>query len=221
MGGSWVHGLRDRLSAIVFDMDGVLLQSSAIHEGAFRQVLRPLRASFRYEDYAGLRTRESLIGILEANRISITAAELEDLAVRKTRLALEQIERENPIAPSAKDVLAHLSRRFPLGLATSASDGTVAAFLERNGLRRFFGSVCTGSTVSCAKPAPDIYLSVFRELQVPGSRTLVVEDAPAGIAAGNAAGGVTCGLPGTSSAQSLLDAGAHGVIQSLEDLLAL
>jgi HAD superfamily hydrolase (TIGR01509 family) len=215
------HRGRLALKGVVFDMDGVLLLSSAIHEDSFMQVLRPYGVSFRYSDYAGMRTRETIEGILTTNNLVLPRDTLDELARRKSAIALERIRAENPIAPDAKVVLNDLREKYPIGLATSASAPSVRFFLEKNGLSSCFSLVITAADIRRPKPAPDIYESAISGLGIQPSGCLVVEDAVAGIRAAKSAGAVACGIPGTSPSAELIAAGADMVINELTELRSL
>lgn len=207
--------------AIVFDMDGVLLLSQQIHEAAFREVLAPFRVPFRYADYAGMRTTAVLESVLEANCIFLGRAQLEALAKQKSRIAMERLREENPVAPDALALLSRLQGRCKLGLASSGSRSAVEQFVETNRLRAVFVSVLCGPDVANAKPDPEIYRRSFEVLTAPPSRSLVIEDSVAGVRAAKAAGAVVCGIPNTTTGQDLLASGADRVIARLEDLCSL
>ena len=202
-------------------MDGVLLNSTGIHEKAFQAVLRPFGVTFCYADYAGMRTKETISSILASHGITVCPEELDELARRKSALALSRIEGENPIAPTAKTLLQHLYGRYALALASSASQASVDAFLDGNGLREYFGSVLAGGAVRHPKPAPDIYKKAMAELEIDEEQCLVVEDAVAGVQAAKAAGAIACGVLGTSSRERLVAAGADFVIEDLQELRSL
>jgi HAD superfamily hydrolase (TIGR01509 family) len=168
-----------------------------------------------------MRTKETVEAILRDNGLWAPPDEIAALARRKSELALAWIAERNPVAPAARSVLEHLAGRYSLALATSASPATVACFLERNGLRSFFGPVLTGAEVLKAKPDPEIYLRSASLLGVPPSACLVIEDAVAGVKSAKAAGSVVCALAGVSSREALRGAGADFAIDDLEELMAL
>ena len=137
---------------IIFDMDGVLTDSSPIHAWAFQEVLRPYGIVVDYPKIAGMRTLDVIQMMAPAGADAVRLAE------EKSALALRRMREENPVVPGALDVVERLSARFPLALASSGSPESVGAFLEMNSARSLFQVVLTGSDVKAAKPAPDIYL---------------------------------------------------------------
>jgi HAD superfamily hydrolase (TIGR01509 family) len=203
-------------------MDGVLLDSSPIHDEAYREALRglPIR-DFRYARVAGMRSSDGMRAILSEQGIDLAAEQIAALAAAKSRIALARIGQENPIVPGAIDVLRTLAGRLKLALASSASAAGVDAFLDRNGLRFVFQSVVHSGDVRSAKPAPEIFELAIAKLGLTAAESLVVEDAVAGIQAAKRAGAVACGIVSTSSAEELERAGADLIINQLEDLLQI
>jgi HAD superfamily hydrolase (TIGR01509 family) len=207
---------------IVFDMDGVLVNSSPIHAAAYQDALRHLPiANFVYSRVAGLRSLDGIRAVLKENNINLPDADVAALAEAKSRIALLRIMEENPLFPGALAVLKTLAGRTKLALATSASEPAVNAFLDRNQLRPLFQSVVHSGDVRNAKPAPEIFQTAIARLGLDAADALVLEDAVAGIQAAKAAGAVACGIPTTCSAMELQRAGADLIIDNLEDLLEI
>ncbi len=222
----YIHdGLRlKRLSprGIVFDMDGVLLASSPIHEAAYRSALRGYDIPhFRYPNLASMRTRDGILTVLTEHNIAFSDDLVEKLAVAKSRLALAGIKTQNPIVPGARNVLVAMSQRFKLALASSGSEESVTAFLFLNDLRSLFHCTLHSGDVQHAKPSPEIFEAAILRLGLKPTDCLVVEDAVAGIQAAKAAGAVACGIPTTCTENELEQAGADLLIDRLEDLLEI
>jgi beta-phosphoglucomutase len=209
-----------RALAIVFDLDGVLLDSAPCHHAAFEEILQPLGIrEFNYADYAGWRTAEVFETVLQKADIQFTAGWIAKLSAEKSRVAREKLAATNPIAPDCIAVLEELSLRCELALASSASRGSVDLFLTANGCAHLFRAVLCGADVQHAKPHPEIYERAFAALGVPPGDAVVVEDAVAGIAAARAAhAGTIIGVTGTCSASQLSAAGSTHVIHSLKEL---
>ena len=203
-------------------MDGVLLNSSAIHGAAYQEALRefPIR-NFSYARVAGMRSADGIRAILRENAVELSEGQIAALAAAKSKIALAHIVEENPIVPGTRNVLEALSERAKLALASSASTASVNAFLDRNGLRPFFHCVLHSGDVRDAKPSPEIFQLAIRRLGVDAASSLVIEDAVAGIQAAKAAGAVACGIASTCRADELEQAGAVLMIDCLEDLLEL
>jgi len=208
--------------AVIFDLDGVLIDSSGIHDKAYRQVLREAGITeFDYRLVAGMRTRDAMDMLVDQAGITSTESQRAQWAQRKTSLALEQLQKENPLAPGCRETLEGLGNRLRLALATSASRESVAVFLATNRFHGLFESVLTGADVRRSKPDPEIYRRTCERLGLPPSQCVIVEDAPAGVEAGKAAGAPVIGLQGTTSASALRAAGADQIIACLTDLLVM
>lgn len=207
---------------IVFDMDGVLLNSSPIHAAAYQEALRGLPiTNFSYARVAGMRSLDGIRAILQENGLQLPGANVAALAEAKSRIALVRILQENPIFPGAVALLEELAARTHLALASSASEAAVNAFLDTNVLRHLFRCVMHSGNVRSAKPAPEIFEAAIAGLGLRPADSLVVEDAVAGIQAAKAAGAVACGIPSTCSAADLQHAGADLIIDALEDLVQI
>lgn len=201
-------------------MDGVLLDSSPMHDAAYREALRefPIPA-FRYSRVAGMRSSDGMRAVLKEHGIDLPSEEIAALAAAKSRIALAHIAEANPIVPGARAVLQALALRLNLALASSASAAAVNGFLDQNHLRPLFHCVVHSGDVRSAKPAPEIFELAIERLGLSARNVLVVEDAVAGIQAAKAAGAVACGIPSTCGAEELERAGADLIIHQLEDLL--
>ncbi len=214
--------MEHQIKGIIFDMDGVLLYSSPMHERAYREALAdlPIR-KFRYSNVAGMRTDEALRVILADNDVPYTPELVGALAATKSRLARELIRSQNPVAPGCVEVVGRLAENYRLALASSASKATIDLFLRQNGLLGQFASVLHGGDVLRAKPDPEIYELACRRIGLLPRECLIIEDAVSGVLAGKAAKAIVWGISATCSAEELHRAGAARVIDRLEDILPL
>jgi len=174
------------VKGIIFDMDGVLTDSSSIHEWAFRETLRPYGIEVNYGRIAGMRTLDAIAMLLSEN--DIHEAEPERLAATKSAAARRRMREENPVVPGAFDLVERLAAKFPIALASSGSRESVDAFLELNCARPLFQAVLSGGDIKAAKPSPDIYLEAARRLGISPQDCLVVEDSISGAQSATAAG---------------------------------
>jgi beta-phosphoglucomutase len=212
-----------RIRAVIFDLDGVLIDSAPYHRAAFEEVFRPLGIDdFDYPRYAGWRTADVVENVLRAAARTPEPELVREMAGAKSRIAREKLAAANPVAPDCLAILEELSRHYALALASSGSRQSVELFLAANCCASLFGSVLSGDDVKHAKPAPEIYERAFEALHIAPSDGLIVEDAAAGILAAKSAGaGVVVGFAGTSPAGQLLSAGADLMIQTLSELPGL
>ena len=218
MGGMQVNGIK----AIIFDLDGVLLDSSPIHALAFREALAPWPVGqFRYASVAGMRTAAAMRAVLTAKGIPYTEEQIVSLAATKSSLARKWIVERNPINPYCKEVLDSLAGVYRLGMASSASKSAVDLFLSRNRLGERFACVLNGEDVRQAKPAPEIYELCASRLGLAAQQCLVIEDAVSGVQSAKSAGATVWGITATCPAGDLTRAGANRIIDCLGDLLML
>jgi beta-phosphoglucomutase len=210
------------IQGFVFDLDGVLVDSTRCHREAFEQVLADFGIhDFVYANYAGWRTPEVFADVFSRAAMVVSADSQREASQRKSRLAREKLAACDPVKPRCVEVLGTLAQRYRLALATSGSSESAKWFLDTTGTRALFHSVLTGNDVTRAKPAPEIYERSFDALSLPGDDCVVVEDAVAGVQAGLAAGGMVIGVAGTCGREVLLAAGANRVIQQLDELLEM
>jgi HAD superfamily hydrolase (TIGR01509 family) len=174
------------ITHFLFDLDGTLVDSSRLHEAAFRKVLarsRPdLLAGFDYRDVAGLSTQASLtrIGVQQSELTALTAAKQTHYRASLTDLKA---------LPGAKDMLEMLKDRgAAVAIVSSASRESALLALAMTGLAPLATTLITAEDVTAAKPAPDPFLAALRHLNAEPSHSIAVEDAQAGIASARAAG---------------------------------
>ena len=209
-------------AAIIFDLDGVLVNSTACHRAAFEEVFASFGVfGFEYSQFAGWRTRDVVEKVLRDAGHDVPPGIIDTAAARKSRLAREKMTACDPVVPGAVEVLWELSRRgYTLALASSGSPESVAMFLDSGGVRPLFRSVLTGADVHHAKPDPEIYQRTCEKLGVDPADCLVVEDAAAGVAAARRAGASVIGVHGSCPSVDLVEAGALATLSDVRELPA-
>ncbi|MGD9905959.1 MAG: HAD family hydrolase [Vicinamibacterales bacterium] len=179
-----------RPRAVVFDLDGTIVDNMALHAEAFaafaaRHGLPPLTAADRAR-LDGRRNSEifPLLFGREMTREEWLAYEHE-----KESLYREVSRGRLTLVAGLTALLTYLDERdIAIALATSAPELNVAHTLGEVGLARAFPIVVRGDQVRRGKPAPDVFLEASRQLDVPAAECLVFEDAPMGVTAARAAG---------------------------------
>ncbi|MDO8309665.1 MAG: HAD-IA family hydrolase [Actinomycetota bacterium] len=172
--------------AVAFDMDGVLLDSAAVHQRAFNEALARHGITVEYATVAGMRTHEVIEGAVRG--LGLAPEQVDALVTDKQRLAVERLARDMPVFPDAAPLLARLAGRLPLALCTSASRASMSNFISQGGFADSFDVVLCGDDVAQAKPDPEVYRRAAEALELPPGDVLVVEDSASGIAAARAAG---------------------------------
>jgi beta-phosphoglucomutase len=214
------------LRAVIFDFDGVLVNSEPLHFRAMRDSLAPegividpteyLRSYVAYDDRRAIRLA------LEQHGRRLEPGRIEDLAARKGRM-FDQLKKEVPFFPGVRALVRGLHRTIPLAIASGARHGEIEDILEDGGLRKYFGAVVGADDVRRTKPHPEPYLEAMRLLVEAGAELrpadcVVIEDTPPGIAAGRAAGMVVVGVGHTYGAERL--SAADHVVPSLRRMTA-
>ena len=207
--------------ALVFDLDGVLLDSEQVWNEAKEQLVRERGGRWRDDaprrmmgmsspEWAGY-LRDELGVPLEIDAIS-------DEVVRR----LERIYRADlPLIDGAVEAVERLAASVPLGLASSSNREIIDLFLELSGLGSRFAAAISSEEVERGKPAPDVYLEVLRRIGANPARSVAVEDSENGIRAAKAAGMRVLALPNPHyppGPDAL--AAADDVLDSLHDLTA-
>jgi len=178
-----------RYDAILFDFDGVLLDSEPLHAGCWAEVLAPFGVNLTWEEYGaryvGLDDRLMLRMIAEE---AVPPVDWEILwAQYPAKKELFRLRMKNPVfAPGLPELLERLREEYKLAVVSSSARMEIEPPLEICNLRRHFQALVDGGAVERHKPAPDPYLLAARLLDA--RQPLVVEDSPPGIASGKAAG---------------------------------
>ncbi|HME10259.1 MAG TPA: HAD family phosphatase [Bryobacteraceae bacterium] len=212
----------DQVTGLIFDLDGVLIQSSSAHARAFQEVLSGCGIhDFDYGDFAGWRTAEVFRAVLrDRYNGEVSDALIADCSQRKSRRARDLIAAERPMESDCVPVIRELASRYRLVLASSGSRRSVDAFLDSSGLADAFRFTFSGDDVGNAKPDPEIFRRSISALEAQPRECAVIEDAVAGILAARRAGAHSIGF-GTKNAQALSLAGAGRVVGSLRELAGL
>ena len=206
-----------RARAVIFDLDGVLVDSEPRYAIALNRVLERERSEPLTEDenrgLIGTTVEDTWNAIKEMRSLTKPFEYYVDIY---SPTLIEIFRAELELQPGAMDVVrAVRDRGLPLGLATSSRRAWVDVKLEVVGVNGMFDAVVTGDEVQKGKPSPEIYLSVARLLDVPPSECLAIEDSPSGVASAMTAGMYTVAVR-TESTAGLDVSLANTVIESLE-----
>jgi HAD superfamily hydrolase (TIGR01509 family) len=196
-----------QIQAIIFDMDGVIVDSESRHERAFLEVVREIgyaeKFDLRIADYIGRSDQALWVDFVAKHKPPQPLTEL--LAMKRERM-VAIIQRERPVFDGLPDLIEKLSARYALGLASGSERAVVEEVLRLENLGRFFQAVVSGSEIQRGKPAPDIFLRAAELLHVEPQRCCVVEDSKPGVAAGLAAGMEVIAITNTHPAEELQQA---------------
>lgn len=196
-----LHNESDNIEAIIFDMDGVLVDTFEAHFHAWQKFLaaKNFKGFNRkiYYSFIGMQTSEILQMFRDKYHLDIDPDK--DKYVKESMIDVNEIS----LFPKVKGTLVKLRKaRFKIGLATSAIREDMLDRLDRYGIRSYFDSFTCSDEVTLAKPNPEIYLLAAKKLKVQPEKCIVVEDALNGIMAAKSAGMYTIALTTTFKKQS-------------------
>ncbi|MFJ3905478.1 HAD family hydrolase [Streptomyces sp. NPDC090025] len=186
--------------AVVFDLDGTLVDSEPNYHEATLRALGPYgvtRADYDWAEHSrfiGIGTQESLE--LLAERFGITAP-VGELLDATNRHYLELARASTPVFPEMRTFVARLyAAGVPMAVASGSSRAAIEAVLAGTGLDAWLTTLVSAEEVARGKPEPDVFLEAARRLGgIPPERCVVLEDAPPGAAAARAAGMRCVALP--------------------------
>jgi HAD superfamily hydrolase (TIGR01509 family) len=207
------------IDAVVFDLDGVLIESEEVWD-AVREVYVRERGG-RYDAeiqraMMGMSSGEWSRYLHETAGIPDPPETINDEVVRRM---LEAYRAHLPLVPGAVDAVKRLEARFPLAVASSSNRPLIDTVLEVAGITGCFKTTVSSEEVPRGKPAPDVYLEAARQLAVAPERCAAIEDSHGGIRSAKAAGMRVIAMPNPSYAPDA-DALAQAdiVIASLDEL---
>ena len=189
------------LKAIIFDMDGVLVDSEPLHLLSVQTLLMQYGVSFSEEDNREFLGRKDVLiaqALIERHSLPLTTEELID---RKEEILFQLISDQAAARPGVFKVLqAAQALSVPMAIASSATMNTIKLVVKTLSIGHFFQCLCSGEDVTNGKPAPDIFLLAAKNLGVPERSCLVIEDGLPGLTAARAAGMYSVSIPCAATA---------------------
>jgi HAD superfamily hydrolase (TIGR01509 family) len=183
------------IEAVVFDMDGVLIDSEPVWERVRRAFVADHGG--RWPDDAqdrmmGMSTAEWSAYISHDFGLRVPAPRVAELVI--AAMAAEY-QAHVPLLPGAVEAVRAISARWPLAVASSAPKSLIEAVLDLSGLRPAFAAAVSSEEVARGKPAPDVYLEATARLLLPPASCAAVEDSSNGLRAAAAAGCAVIAVP--------------------------
>ncbi|HEY3198566.1 MAG TPA: HAD family phosphatase [Nitrospirales bacterium] len=184
------------LKAILFDFDGVLVDTEPLHFQAFQKVLAsegiPLSETDYYAKYVGFDDKGCFQAVFTENGRTVTPETIRGLVDRKAALFLEQLKTNLVVYPGITDFVTMTAQRYRLAVVSGALRHEIEYSLEVAGIRRQFEQITAAQDVRNGKPDPEGYLHALRHLNrhapLTAPECLVIEDTVPGIRAAHEAG---------------------------------
>lgn len=209
------------IPCVIFDMDGVLVDSYHAHFESWQRVAAEQGVAYTEKEFAwsfGRTSREIIRGTW--GRPNLDEAAIDAIDARKEALFREIIGRDFPVMDGARELLADLrAAGFRIAMGSSAPPENVALVLDRLGGQPAFDSVVNGMDVQRGKPDPQVFLLAAERAGVEPSDSVVIEDARPGIEAATRAGMASVALVSTGRSEDDFRSVHPGlVVHSLREL---
>ncbi|HMC05033.1 MAG TPA: HAD family phosphatase [Actinomycetota bacterium] len=183
------------VAAVVFDLDGVLIDSERVWEEVRRAFVADGGGRWMPD------TQRRLMGMSTSEWARYLSEELgvgmapDDVARGVVERMNERYASDLPLMPGAVEAVRRMGSRWTLGLASSSPPGIIRMVLERAGLAGAFGAVASSDEVAAGKPASDVYLLAAARLGVAAASSVAIEDSSNGLRSASAAGYRVVAIP--------------------------
>lgn len=211
------------IEAVLFDMDGLMFDTERMYQKAWLQAGRQMGVPMEPEIVDRLRGRNREGCARVCREVFGEDFDFDAMRTACRALMARWIEENGlPVKPGLYELLAELERRgIPAVLATSTTRDSAWGHLQRAKVDRYFlGAVC-GDEVSHSKPHPEVFLKAAALAGKDPARCLVLEDSPAGVRAGAAAGCFTVMVPDLTAPDEELRKLADEILPGLKDVIPL
>jgi beta-phosphoglucomutase len=212
------------VEGIIFDFDGVIVDSEPLHWRAFCEILDPYGVSFSWEEYlqgyVGLDDRGALQKIYALMGRPLDPAVMRELIGRKAEAFQQEVARGVQAYPGILELIAKTAAELPVALCSGALRSDIIPVLESLGLQGVFPVMVTADDVAVSKPDPESYRLAFESLSRAHSglknpaACIAIEDTPAGIASARGAGLTVLAV--TNNFPSDVLSGAHRIVSSFQ-----
>lgn len=215
------------LKALIFDFDGIIVDTEPLHYQAFQEVLQPLGLGYSWDEYVscymGFDDREGFREAFKAGSKTLSDTELTKLISKKAEIFLKIIDKGIRPYSGVVELIEDAAGKIPLSLCSGALLSDVVPILNQLGIYNKFDVIVTADDVSASKPDPSSYLLAVNRLsklfplsEISPSECLAIEDTPAGIDSAKNAGLRVLAVTNSYPAEKLLV--ADHVVDTVEGL---
>jgi len=185
--------------AVIFDFDGVIVDTEPLHYAAFQRLLEPMDLGFSWDEYVetymGFDDRDAFLEAFQSRGRELAVGELQRLIDRKAQIFQEIIRAGITPYPGVVELIRLIrGRSLPLAISSGALRSDITPILDTLGIADCFDIIVTAEDVAKSKPDPECYrlahtlLNKARSLSITADRVMAIEDTPAGISAAKCAG---------------------------------
>jgi beta-phosphoglucomutase len=210
------------LTAVLFDFDGIIVDSEPMHYRAFNGVLEPLGKGFPWKEYCetyiGFDDRDAFKEAFKTHNERICSRDLKRLIREKAEI-FQQLIRDGKATPlpGAVELIKSIPRKLPIALCSGALRGDLLPILANLGIENAFSTIVTAEDTKKSKPDPAPYKLAIEKLGLDDPATAVaIEDTPVGIISAKGAGLKVLAVTNSYDREYLLEADA--VTDSLENI---
>lgn len=225
------------LKALIFDFDGIIVDTEPLHYRAFQEILGPLGLGYSWNEYVtlymGFDDREAFREAFRAHQKTVDEKDLENLIARKAEIFQMVISNGIKPYPGVVELIDSLYGNIPLALCSGALTSDIQPILMNLELQGRFDVIVTAEDVTVSKPDPASYVlaysrlsSKYPSMHITPENCLAIEDTPAGIESANAAGISVLAVSNSyskdklSSAVLVVDSLNNLTLRHLRELLA-
>ena len=211
----------EKFDAVIFDMDGVLINSEPFYMEVEKQNFRKLGLNISNEEHQTFQgTATDLMWKILKSKYEI-AYSVDELVEMTNAVVTQYFQSLKVIAPmpGVEKLLQHLFEKgTPLALASSSYPDVIQLILAKTGLKKYFKTIVDSQMAGASKPEPDIFLLAAKKLHIPPEKCLVIEDSTNGIKAAKTAGMKAVAFAGPGS-ESQDQSEADWIIRDFGDLI--
>ena len=213
------------LAAVIFDFDGIIVDSEPLHFRAFNEVLEPAGKSISWDDYCttyiGFDDRDAFTEIHKAAGIELEKEALKKMIDRKAEVMQRYIDDGEAVPlPGAVELIKSIPARLPVALCSGALRSDIQPIIEQLGIAGAFSVIVTAEDTDKSKPDPAPYQLALSRLGISNpASAIAIEDTPAGIVSAKGAGLKVLAVTNSYDRDYLMEADA--VTESLEQVTSL
>jgi beta-phosphoglucomutase len=213
------------MNAVIFDFDGIIVDSEPMHYKAFQAILQPLGIEFSWEEYCktyiGFDDRDAFRAAFKQKGEKVGARDVNKMIREKTAVFQQLIhEGEATPLPGAVELIKSIPRKLPIALCSGALREDILPILANLGIDNAFTVIVTADDTKKSKPDPAPYQLAMKKLELDdGAAVIAIEDTPVGIISAKGAGLKVLAVTNSYDREFLLEADA--VTDSLENISRL